>query len=140
MKNTNNSNLIEKAINIFKIKILRFSIVGLANTLLFFMCYYLLNYLKIHFVISYFFSFLISVCISYLLNHKYVFKKNDFKYGDLLKTYIGYGFIFLINTFTLVLLVNNLKISYNIAPIINVFYSVPLNFYYNKYFIYRVNV
>lgn len=146
--------------NIFHIKItsenwdkilqfVKFGIVGLSNTmisyivyittLLFFQKYNL--FLNIDYLVSQIIGFLLSVLWSFYWNRKYVFNTaaNDISWGKaLLKTYVSYAFtgVFL-NGVLSVLWVQIFNISKIVAPIINLFVSVPLNFLLNKFWAFK---
>lgn len=119
---------------------LKFSIVGLSNTIVSFSTYYFLIFLNVHYAIANTLGFIIGVFNSYFWNHKYVFPNNKFNLKDLSKTYLSYFSTFLLNTITLVIMVESLGIPNTIAPIINIVYSVPLNYILNKFWVFRKKV
>lgn len=67
-----------------------------------------------------------------LLEQQIVFKEEAKESGNkkesLVKTYISYGFSFILSTLLLYLQVNILGISQAVAPIINIMITTPINF------------
>ena len=86
-------------------------------------------------------AFFITVAISYVLNNIFTFKgegKAEWSFKNLIKVYISYGLTgLLLNTFLLMLWIDWLGINENIAPIINLFFTIPLNFLLNKFWAYN---
>ena len=97
---------------------------------------------KYDYIVANLVSFFLSVLWSFYWNNKYVFtveegrKRNIFK--ALVKTYISYGFsgILLTNVLS-ILWIDLLGIPKEIAPILNLSISVPLNFIINKFWAFR---
>ncbi len=124
------------------IQFIRFGIVGLSNTIIslvvYWVCYYFFN---IHYFISNFIAFVISVTNAYYWNNKYVFRKENINKKSHIKSYtkvfVSYGSTFLLGTILLYLWVDYFKISAGIAPIINLIITIPLNFILNKLWAFR---
>ena len=149
------------------IQFIKFGMVGLSNTLLSFLiynfCYHVCGF---SYHVSNIFGFVISVLNAYLLQNKFVFKQDEGEkkrvwWKALIKTYVSYAFTGLILTeILLVLWMDVIEIqnifesiswlnhwfsdnftSYDfaitIAPIINLFITVPLNFVLNKLWAYK---
>lgn len=118
----------------FNIKqFIKFGIVGVSNTLISLIIYYVLIYFNINYIIANTVGFLVSVLNSFYWNNKYVFldrKGNLFK--AIIKCYLSYGIVFLLSTLLLYIMVNVLQISEIIAPILNLFVTIPINFILNK--------
>ncbi len=123
----------------FKIQFLKFGIVGLSNTVLGLAIYYLFLYInKDLYIVGHIVGWFVSVFNAFYWNNKYVFKleqRNIWK--TLLKTYISYGSSFLLATGLLVAQVEWFKISSEIAPIINLIITIPLNFLINKFWTFK---
>lgn len=132
------------AVRIFQIQFIRFCIVGLSNTLL----SYGINVLILvvlaplkwewDYVAANIIAFALSVLWSFYWNNRFVFhgeKKGKRALGKMLiKTYLAYGFTgILLNNALSWLWISVLGISKYIAPLINLFISVPLNFILNKF-------
>lgn len=83
-------------------------------------------------------AFVVTVANSYFWNNRYVFSKTSSGHlVALAKVYLCYGTTFVISTFLLYLMVDILGISKYIAPILNLFVTVPLNFLLNKFWAFK---
>jgi putative flippase GtrA len=113
----------------------KFGIVGVSNTLISLLVYYVFIYIdKDLYIIGSIVGFLVSVLNAYYWNNRFVFKaekRNHYK--ALIKTYLSYGLTSVISIGLLVFLVEAVHVSEIIAPIVNLFITVPLNFAFNKY-------
>lgn len=121
---------------------IKFGIVGGLNTLLTYIIYYMGISCGLHYVISNAIAFVITVFISYLLNNKFVFKGEHKTRSDwlkaLLRVYLSYASTSLIlSTILLALQVEVLNISKELAPLLNLFVTVPINFMLNKFWAFR---
>lgn len=123
-------------------------------------------HLGAHYLTAGFAGFAISVFTSFLLNKTFVFKanatgENRIWWKVLIKTYVAYGFSGLIlNSLLLVLWISvvdiakyadyevaliakagivltNIEFAKYTAPLINLFFTIPLNFIMNKFWAYR---
>lgn len=132
------------------IQFIKFGIVGVSNTVLSYVLYVIgllsirkLNlFPNIDYLLAQVVAFLLSVLWSFYWNNKYVFQSEQevktLIWKKLLKTYISYSFTGLfLNSVLLVLWVQILGISDLIAPIINLFISVPINFLLNKFWAFK---
>ena len=112
---------------------IKFGLVGVSNTLISLGVYYLLVFLGVHYILANVGAFIISVLNAYYWNSKYVFKKGvQDKKKSFIKCFAAYGIIFLLGSALLYLQVDIFGISDKIAPIINLFVTVPANFVLNK--------
>ncbi len=129
-----------KIIKLF-IQFFKFGLVGLINTALSLLIYYSLIFLGVHFLVANSIAFIITVYVSFILNRKHVFHQQQDKTVNIvksvIKTYIAYGASFLIGSATLYLMVKNIGISDKIAPIFNLFLTVPLNFILVKFWAFK---
>lgn len=125
------------------VQFIKFSIVGISNTLISLAIYYLCySLLGMHYQLANVLSFVVSVTNAFFWNSRYVFgkgerrswKENLHAYG---KTIISYGFTFLLSTLLLTLWVETAHIPATIAPIINLFITMPLNYFLNKKWTFR---
>lgn len=119
------------------LQFIKFGLIGFSNTIISYVCYALLVYLGVNYLISNIIAFIISVLNSYYWNNKYVFKRNGVEKRSnlkvILKVFISYGLTGLIlNSFLLWLWVVNFDISEYIAPIISLIITIPINFLLNK--------
>ena len=126
---------------------IKFGMVGVTNTLL----SYFLNIATLYllkdkglsydYMIANVVAFLISVLWSFYWNNRLVFEtkqgtKNILK--ALLKTYISYGVTgIVLNNILSFLWIDVIGISKLIAPMINLIFSVPINFLLNKYWAFK---
>ena len=122
----------------FKIRItnfqqfLKFGVVGLSNTAVAAIVFYLLIYFNVHYIIANFISWMVSVYNAFYWNNKYVFKGQGSWLQILMKTYISYGITFFISTLLLIFIIDLLEITLYIAPIVVLVITVPINFILNK--------
>lgn len=145
----------------------KFGMVGALNTILSYViynfCYYVLNS-GVH--TANLVGFIITVFIAYLLQSRFVFRQDESSekrvwWKVLIKTYVSYSFTGLFLTELLLLLwLNVLNISQylggvcewlagfgisfqpedlaaSLAPLLNMFVTVPTNFLINKFWAYR---
>lgn len=125
---------------VFKLvkQFIKFGIVGLSNTLISLATYYILIYFGINYIVANTVGFVISVLNAYYWNSKFVFKKNyEANLKPLVKTFMAYGTTFLLSTILLVVMVDYLKISNIIAPVLNLIITIPLNFILNKFWAFK---
>lgn len=123
-----------KKFNVIIIQFIKFGIVGLSNTMISLLTYYILIFLGCHYLIANTAGFLLSVVNAFYWNNKYVFKERleaDSKKA-FVKVFLSYGLSFGISTILIWILVNVLHISQWIAPILRLVVTVPLNFLLNK--------
>ena len=119
------------------IQFLKFGIVGLSNTAISYIIYFILVYIGLHYLIASIMAFIISVLNSFFWNNKYVFKRDDAQKRNiihsLIKTYISYAFTGLIlQNLLLFLFIDILHISKYLAPFFGLIVTIPLNFILNK--------
>lgn len=125
------------------VQFIKFSIVGVSNTAI----SYLLNVAVLFLLQPYqviwdyiagnIISFILSVLWAFYWNNRMVFTveqgNNRSIWKTLLKTYIAYGFTgIILNNILSWLWISVIGISKYIAPLINLIFSVPLNFIINK--------
>lgn len=134
---------------------IKFGLVGVVNTITSYAVYSLCIYLGAHYILASVAGFLISVLVSYLLNSTFVFKdKNEVWWKTLLKSYLSYGFTGLIITNIMlwvwidavdisqyihfsVFELSSHKMAEYIAPLLNIFITIPINYILNKYWAYN---
>lgn len=129
------------------IQFIKFGIVGVSNTIVNYVIYLLsLHVLEVwrgeqrfDYLIAQIIAFLLSVLWSFFWNYKYVFAQKEKSLGEivkqLMKAYISYSVtgVFL-NSILLFVEIDVFEMSKVLAPVINIFISVPINFLMNKYF------
>lgn len=116
------------------LQFIKFGIVGLSNTAISLLIYYIFIYLNPNwYLIGNAVGFFVSVLNAYYWNSKYVFiKEQKGHIKSLIKTFIVYGATFALGTALLFVMVNYLSISPVIAPLLNLILTIPLNFLLNK--------
>lgn len=133
-----------------QLQFVEFCIVGVSNTVISYLIYSvsLLLFRRLHlfenydYFVAQILMFVLSVAWSFYWNNRMVFrlktnqKRSLFK--SLVKTYISYSFTgLLLNSILLWLWVRVLGISAFIAPVLNLFISIPVNFILNKYWAFK---
>ena len=147
-------------------QIVSFGLVGVLNTLVSQIIYMLCLSFGMHYLIASIIGFVISVLHAYLWQTKLVFKEDESLekrvwWKVLLKTYAAYAFTGLfLNNVLLILWIDviridrftppltelavslgfkyeNKELAEVIAPLLNIFVNVPLNFIINKFWAYR---
>lgn len=133
-----------KEATVFKAtQFIKFGIVGFTNNVIFYiMNVIVLFFFKpVHFAWDYIIAniagFFVSVLWSFYWNNKYVFVRQEGENRSLgktlLKTYIAYGFTgIVLNNVLSYVWIDVLGMSKYIAPLINLFLTVPVNFILNK--------
>jgi len=130
---------------------IKFGLVGVTNTVVAYAIYatslMLLRkagmFPNYDYIIAQTLGFVLSVPWSFFWNSRLVFKLEEGEkrpwFPALVKTYISYSFSgIILNNVLLVLWIQVLGISAFIAPIINIFVSVPINFIINKLWAFKV--
>ncbi len=120
-----------------------FGLIGGLNTILSLGIYWLVIYLGGHYLLANAIAFAITVFISYVLNNIFTFKgegKAEWSLKTLFKVYVSYSITGLfLTSFLLWIWTDCFGINENIAPIINLFFTIPLNFLLNKFWAYKKN-
>ena len=132
------------------LQFIKFGMVGALNTVLnyviteagYFFLSTLMSNKTLALQISQTAAFVITVFISYLINNAMVFKKEEGKTRNpvktLIKTYIAYSVTGLfLNNLLIYIEINILNMSTMIAPLINIILDVPINFFLNKLWAYK---
>lgn len=119
------------------IQFLKFAIVGLSNTFIALAVYYVLLWIGCNYLIANAAAWIISVFNAFYWNNKYVFKNENTWFKALLKTYLSYGFSFLLGTFLLYVFVELCFLNTKIAPLLTLILTIPLNFIMNKFWTFK---
>lgn len=114
----------------------KFGIVGVINTVNSWIVYYSLIFFNINYLLATTLAYFISSIIGYLLNNKWVFKKQKSK-ASLIKYYVVYISSYFLNIGCMYLLVDILSISKLIAPILTMFVTVPFNFIFSRLWVFK---
>lgn len=116
----------------------QFALVGVLNNIVYYIVYILLILLNINYILANIIAFAVSVVNSFYWNNKYVFGSaiNSLKgfIISFVKTFLCYSLTgIILSNLLLVFWVEKLHIHKMIAPIINLIFTVPLNYLLNKY-------
>ena len=87
-------------------------------------------------------GFIASVINAYYLNSRFVFNERsevpkDRETSKIIKTFVVYGSTFLLSMGLLYIMVEKIGIDEKLAPILNLFVTVPLNFVLIKFWALR---
>ena len=120
----------------------RFGVVGLSNTVIYYAVYVILILLSIHYVAANIIGFSVSVVNAYYWNNRYVFKRQESEnrvwWKTLAKTFLAYaGTGIILENILLVFLVKVLSVHKLLAPILILFITTPINFLANKLWAYK---
>ena len=115
---------------------IKFGIVGCINTFSSWVFYYPLLFLGLDYRICTTIAYILSSIIGYILNKKWVFKKNVYDSNSVLKYYIVYGSSYIINMAAMYLWVDVLNLSDLIAPVLTLFITVPYNFIFSRLWVF----
>ena len=129
----------DKKINMF-IQLIKFGIVGLLNTVISYVTYFILVSCGMNFLLANFMGFTVSVINSYYWNNKYVFVTGEKRvwWKTLIKTYVSYaGTGLVLSSILLELWIGVFNIPKTVAPLINLIITIPLNFIINKFWAYK---
>ena len=120
----------------------KFGLVGVTNTAVAYGIYALIIWLGGHYLLGSVVSFLVSVAWSFMLNNRFVFKKEDGEtrvwWKTLIKAYLSYGItgILLANAL-LYLWIDVLGVNQYLAFFLNLIITIPTNFLLNKLWAFR---
>ncbi len=120
-------------------KFIKFCIVGAVNTLVSLCVYYILIYVGLGYQVSNLIGFIVGVSNSYYFNSKWVFKSKDSK-SAITKFFIVNILTWILSALLLLLWINTFAISDKIAPLINLFITVPLNYILIKQWAFKKNI
>ena len=121
---------------------IKFGIVGISNTVVSLGIYYVFLWKDPHlYLVGTVLGTVLSIANAFYWNNRFVFKNNqkDIKstVKRIAKTYVSYGCTSMLSIVFLWLEVNLLLVSKNIAPLINLIITIPLNFLINKFWTYQ---
>ena len=130
-------------------QLIGFGLVGVLNTTIGLVIYYLFIWINTDwYILGNLVGFVVSTFNADIWNSKFVFKdknriddlpKKDLRNSksEILKTYLSYATTLGLSTVLLYIWVDIFNVSATIAPIINLFITIPLNFLMNKYWVYK---
>lgn len=125
------------------IQFIKFGLVGISNTLIFYVLNVLMLFLmrkcmwKYDYMIANIISFTVSIFWSFYWNNKYVFQekgsKKRNKWKSLRRSFLAYGFTgYILNNILSYIWIYICEISKYISPLLNLIISMPVNFCANK--------
>ena len=119
------------------LQFIKFGLVGVSNTLVAWICYYLFLWFDEDlYILGSVVGGIVSIANAFYWNDKFVFKSNNNDWRSKLKrlgkTYISYGGTSLFGLFLLWVEVRFLGVSKVIAPPLNLIITIPLNFMLNR--------
>lgn len=124
------------------IQFLKFSIVGLSNTIVSYLVYAALLFIGVNYIVANIVSYFAGVINSFYWNNKYVFdnERSDLSslissFSKLLASSAFTGLI--INNILLYFWVSVLGISSILGPMLNLFVTYPLNYILSKYWAFK---
>ncbi len=117
---------------------IKFGIVGFINTINSWIIYYFLIFINVNYLISTTLAYFLSSIIGYMLNKKWVFKRNsDMEKSSIFKYYIVYISSYFLNLLCMYVLVDIINISDLFAPILVLFVTVPFNFIFSRIWVFK---
>lgn len=124
------------------VQFVKFGLVGFSNTIISYATYYILLPFHCNKYVASVIGFVLSVANAFYWNNSYVFKKEEkeersplMAFIKLFLSYAGTGL--LLHNALLWLWTDLLHISDYVAPVINLFITIPLNFLLNKFWAFR---
>ena len=117
------------------IQFIKFGVVGVSNTLVSLAVYYVFLFIDSRlYLVGNIVGWIVSVANAFFWNNRYVFKESEEPwFRKLIKTYISYGFTFLLSTLLLYIEVDVLSLSPVMSPVLNLAITIPLSFLLNKF-------
>ena len=116
---------------------IKFCVVGVSNTSVSLMAYYVCIFLNIHYVLANIISWVIGVFNSFYWNNRYVFTSTTCWWRALLKSYVSYGFSLVAGLLLMSLLIEVFGISVLLAPLLVMIIMTPINFVLNKIWVFK---
>lgn len=124
------------------VQFVKFGLVGFSNTIISYATYYILVPFDVNKYVASVIGFILSVANAFYWNNSYVFKKEEEQerslFASFVKLFMSYaGTGLLLHNALLWLFTDICHISEYVAPIINLFITIPLNFVLNKFWAFR---
>ncbi len=127
------------------LQFIKFGLVGVSNTAVSMACYYIVLFINDDlYLLGSIIGTIVSIANAFYWNDKYVFKgnQNDWKskLKRLGKTYVSYGGTSLLSNALLWIEVAFFSVNKNIAPIVNLLITIPLNYIINKFWTFKKEI
>ena len=124
------------------LQFIKFGLVGGLNTVFSYLIYSVALLAGLHYQIGNVLAYIITVFVTFVLNGKWVFQKQENEtrgfWMPLLKVYMSYAFTSLfLNSLLLFVQIEWLGMPKELAPLINLLITIPLNFILNKYWAFK---
>lgn len=117
----------------------RFVIMGALNTLLTYIAYLALTII-VHYQVAYAISYAFGIVFSYGANTRYVFLKSRRTLSNFTAYIFNYLFIYLVSSLSCHLLVQELGVNKEIAPLLAIALIFPLNYFLSRLVIQRIRL
>ncbi len=130
------TNLIKKLFYKYE-KFIKFAIVGFGNLFISLITYYILVFFSINYQIANIGGFITGSLNGYIWNRIWVFKNSKKNLSSIVKFYFSYLSTWLLSAILLYIWIEIFNISDKIAPIINVVITTPINYFMNKYWVFK---
>lgn len=125
------------------VQFIKFGLVGVSNNVVFYLLYAVIIFLlrrlawKQDYILANLIAFTISIFWSFYWNNKYVFKKTEDSrrnmWQALGKCFLSYGFTgYILENVLSYIWIERIGVSKYIAPLLNLVFTVPVNFLLNK--------
>ena len=118
-------------------KFIKFAIVGFGNLFISLITYYILVFFSINYQIANIGGFITGSLNGYIWNRIWVFKNSKKNLSSIVKFYLSYLSTWLLSAILLYIWIEIFNISDKIAPIINVVITTPINYFMNKYWVFK---
>ena len=119
------------------LKFIKFSLVGVVNTVVFYSIYYILLQLGMRYAVSLTIGNVIAIFNSYVLNKTFTFKTKKKSVKETMKFLIVAGAQYLLNLLIVHVCVNFIRISAELAGLIAISISVFVSYFGHKLWTFR---
>lgn len=120
------------------IQLVKFALVGFSNAIVLLIVYNICLKLGLNYQLAYVIGFVISVLNAYFWNNRYVFKNSTVTFlKKIIKVYASYIATYLLSAFLLYVWTKLAGVPEEIAPLINIVITTPINFVLNKLWAFR---
>ncbi len=124
------------------LQFIKFCIVGVINTTISLVVYYIFLYINPSlYLLGSIVGFVVSTLNAYILNSRFVFfssSPNNHDKKVIIKTYLAYILGLGVQTGLLYVLVDLSSVNAEIAPVLTLLVTVPLNFVTNKFWVHKL--
>lgn len=121
------------------IQFIKFCIVGISNTLISYIAYFVFCKVGFHYLLASTIGFILSVVNAFFWNNKYVFtNKTETLIKAFVKMVMSYAFTgFVLSNILLIIWIEGVGVDELVAPIINVVITTPINYLLNKIYAFK---